>query len=357
MDAHCEMILEQFDEDKESFAIIKDVCMRELKRIIKDRGMLVNSVEARIKTRKSLTGKLELKGYKYRTLADITDIVGARVVTFYEDEVDIVAGDVEQAFDIDWDNSVDKRKMLEADRFGYMSLHYICRIPKSLYEDPEHPEVNEYRFEIQMRTTLQHVWATIFHDTGYKSDVEVPKSYIRNLSRLAGLLEIADSEFKGIRDGIDSYRDNMRMLMSEGRFDEIELTGDSWKDYLKLDPFAELKARIAAINGAEVAKTSGEGYLHILKAMEFETIGDIERMKAECSDDAFAYAESGLAGTDLDIVSASVALQNLIIVKICKMGFGVVGLTAFYDKLYGKRPRNAKMAQRAYDKVKALGII
>ena len=126
MDFHAEMILEDYRNNLETFEIIKKVVLEQLNGYVKSFGSIVNSVEARIKTEKSLAGKLALKGDKYQDIFDITDLVGARVVTFYNDEVDKFAAQVEKSFDIDWDNSIDKRKMYNVDQFGYMSLHYIC---------------------------------------------------------------------------------------------------------------------------------------------------------------------------------------------------------------------------------------
>ena len=90
MDLHCEMILEQYKQKKPLFIKIKDIALQELNKYVKEFGTIVNSVEGRVKEEKSLAGKLELKGYKYQSIDDITDIVGTRVVTFYNDEVDIV---------------------------------------------------------------------------------------------------------------------------------------------------------------------------------------------------------------------------------------------------------------------------
>ena len=154
LDMHCEMILDEYRERIPVFEKMEAVIQEQLRRCLQENHILVAGLESRIKTENSLSGKLELKGHKYHTLDDITDILGMRIITYYSDDVDIISGLVEQLFSIDWDNSVDKRKMLEIDRFGYMSLHYICRIPETMYHDPAMPELNQIRFELQMRSTL-----------------------------------------------------------------------------------------------------------------------------------------------------------------------------------------------------------
>ena len=123
LDLHCTMMLEEYRDSKPVFEKIKEIVCTELNRSIQAGGLYITALESRIKTEKSLAGKLELKGSKYTSLTDITDILGARVITFYSDEVDKIAAMVERLFDIDWANSVDKRKMHELDSFGYNSLH------------------------------------------------------------------------------------------------------------------------------------------------------------------------------------------------------------------------------------------
>lgn len=59
----------------------------------------------------------------------MTDILGARVICYFGDDVDKVGKLVEQSFVIDWENSSDKRALIKADTFGYLSLHYICSLP------------------------------------------------------------------------------------------------------------------------------------------------------------------------------------------------------------------------------------
>ncbi len=357
LDMHCEMILDEYRERLPVLNKIREVVHDILQRTLEENDMAVTAIEGRVKTEKSLAGKLELKGSKYHTLDDITDIVGMRIITFFSDEVDKIAALVERMFEIDWDNSVDKRKMLEIDRFGYMSLHYICRIPKTLYEDPQQPLINQMRFELQMRTALQHVWANMQHDTGYKSEVEIPMEYQRSLNRLAGILELADEQFSLIRKEINDYRRNVQSLVASGNFDEVPLNGDTFRSYCELQPFHRLAEKIATINQAELYEDSPMPYYKVLLRLEMKTIGDVERMRAECSEGAYQLALIQLTGTGLDIVAYSVALQNLCIVKILKQGYGTAGLTSMFASIYGESTYNAQRADRIYQQALRANLI
>ena len=290
-----------------------------------------------------MAGKLELKGHKYNSLSDITDILGLRVITFYLDDVDKVASAVERLFTIDWENSVDKRKIHEIDSFGYLSLHYICSVPGF-----------PYRFEIQMRTLLQHAWANMDHDTGYKSGVEIPKRYMRNMSRLAGMLELVDDEFSKIRIELTDYRRRVQALVRSGNLDEVPIDGDTFRSYLELEPFNQLNKRIAAMNQAEIQEVPLMPYLPVFKRMGLKSLGDIASVVKKYSDGAYQLACYQIGLTDLDIISSSIGPQDLCIAYILKNGGGKAGIKNMFDLLNGESDSNDMIAEMLLEQSKDL---
>ena len=333
LDAHCQTILQEYRDNLPKFEKAASEAFDKLKKTIADAGIPVAATEYRIKTEDSLAGKLELKGSKYKTLSDITDIIGIRVITFYIDDVDKVSSVIDRLFDIDWANTIDKRKLHEIDSFGYMSLHYVC----SLGGFP-------YRFEIQIRTVLQHAWANISHDTGYKSGVEVPKEYLRNLNRLAGMLELVDEQFSRIRSELADYRRRVKALVASGNLDDVPLDGDSYRSYLDLRPFDALNKRIAAVNQAEIQEVSLMPYLEIFKWLGLQTLGDISRLIQDYFDGAYQIACYQIGLTDLDIISSSLGPQDLCIAYIMKKGGGKAGIRHMLDSLSGPSQSNEMMA-------------
>ena len=316
-----------------------------LRNAIQQQGIYVTAMEYRVKTEKSLAGKLERKGAKYGSITDITDLVGVRIITFYTDEVDKVAAIAKGLFSVDWQESVDKRKLHQLNSFGYNSLHYICRLREG-----------SIRFELQMRTALQHVWSTIEHDIGYKGEVKLPDEYRRQFSRLAGMLELADDEFSRLRTVMTDYRRQIQSLVKSGRLDDVPLSGDSFRSFLATHPFNRLNKRIAAVNQAEIYPLTMMSYLPLLESFGFETLGDVQRFIEENSDNAYQLALSQLALTDLDILSESVGLQYLCLVYVLKHNGGRNGLKFVYDTINGKADANTMLADMILEQADSLPI-
>ena len=346
LDPHGEGLLQQYRELLPTLETMAKNAYDMLRRAIRQQGIYVTAIEYRVKTEQSLAGKLERRGHKYKTIYDVTDLVGLRVITFYADEVDKVAAIAKRVFEVDWKESVDKRKLHQLDSFGYNSLHYICRLKDATPEQP--------RFEIQMRTALQHVWSTIEHDTGYKGEVKIPHEYKRQFSRLAGMLELVDDEFSRLRIVLTDYRRQVQTLVKSGHLDDVSLSSDSFRSYLDLKPFDRLNRRIAAVNQAEIFPVSVMHYLPILESFGLETLGDVQQFIDENSDDAYQLALSQLAVTDLDILSSGAALQYLCLVYVLKHDGGRYGLKSIYDEINGVDSANERLADLTLEQAETL---
>ena len=346
LNPHGEALLQQYREQVLALEQLSKIVYDQLRQVLHEQSVELSAIEYRVKTEHSLAGKLERKGDKYASLEDITDLVGLRIITFYTDDVDKVAAIVQQLYDVDWTNSIDKRKAHELTSFGYNSLHYICRL-----------KGGSAPFEIQMRTALQHVWSAIEHDIGYKGAVKLPPEYRRQFSRLAGMLELADDEFSRLRTTMTDYRRQVQTLVKSGQLDEVLLSTDSFRSYLQLHPFNRLNQRIAAVNQAEIFPASMLPFLPILEGFGLETLGDLQRFIDSNSEEAYQLAVSQLAITDLDILSETIGLQNLCIAYILKTGGGRVGLKWFYDTIYGGQNSNEMLADMMCEQASALPFV
>ena len=336
MSPHTAELLDAYHAQLPQLEQLAEEASNQLKKALSEQGIQLNTFERRVKTDSSLMGKLEKKGYKYHTLSDVTDIVGIRVVTYYTDDVDKVAVIAKNIFDIDWKNSVDKRKH-QLNAFGYLSLHYICYLKKG--------PLRNIPFEIQMRTALQHVWSAIEHDIGYKGAVKLPPEFVRQFSRLAGMLEMADDEFSRLRTTMTDYRRQVQSLVKSGHFSEVSLSSDSFQQLLELKPFDRLNQRIAAVNQAEIFPAPMMQFLPILENFRFTNLGDVQKFIEENYEDAYQLAVSQLAITDLDILSESIGLQNLCLVYAIKQGSGLYEIKSIYDAINGEQTSNTVLAE------------
>jgi ppGpp synthetase/RelA/SpoT-type nucleotidyltranferase len=206
-----EDLLSEFDHHRQGLQHLGAKLESVLAARLGEDGIQYQFTAFRIKDRVSLARKLARPDKTYRRLWDITDLVGLRIATFFEDTIEDVARLVENLFRVDLHHSTDKLRYTDSGRFGYRSLHYVCALP---LEQSPHPD---FRFEIQIRTALQHAWAEVEHDLGYKAHDAVPELIRRRFNRIASLLEIADQEFVSIRRDLFQYQSTVRAELIQGQ--------------------------------------------------------------------------------------------------------------------------------------------
>ena len=91
LDLHCEMIMDEYRKALPTLEAMQKEVLALLREALDRNGLLVTAIESRIKSEESMAGKLALKGAKYTSLSDITDVLGARIITYYTDDVDRIA--------------------------------------------------------------------------------------------------------------------------------------------------------------------------------------------------------------------------------------------------------------------------
>lgn len=283
-----------------------------LERAVREHNLFVLDISHRVKGVESLRGKFDRKMGKYKKLSEITDLVGFRIIPFFSDAVDEVTSFLPEYFVIDEENSVDKRKSLTATEFGYVSVHYICSLKEADLE--KHPEFRNIRFEIQLRSVLQHAWAEIEHDLGYKAEFGIPVPMRREFSRVAGLLEIADNQFIELREGIRKYEFEVKEKIRNDEAGEITIDRVSLREFVSLNTnFRNLLDAVSEVTGVEIQIIDPVNYLQSLAFLNIKTLGDltslVENNKAEAVKECI---------TELKLMELDITTSNMIIRCLCK---------------------------------------
>jgi ppGpp synthetase/RelA/SpoT-type nucleotidyltranferase len=150
----------------------------------------------RAKAMESLVRKLIRK--PEHTYESLSDKAGVRIVVRYKHEIDPV---LKVAADIlDRGEAEDKADLLQADTFGYLSVHAQVRLPANDALLATYPR-DKFQAEMQVRTLAQHLWAEMAHNTVYKSEAMIRPLHTqiqRRIYMLAGMVELADDEFDRI---------------------------------------------------------------------------------------------------------------------------------------------------------------
>ncbi|MGI8901181.1 MAG: DUF429 domain-containing protein, partial [Nocardioides sp.] len=137
-------------------------------------------------------------------LAEITDQIGLRVITYLHSDVAAVADLLGDQLTVLDDRDMGQETASEG-RFGYASRHLLVA-PDAARMAASYDSLRERRAQVQVRTVLQHAWAEFEHAIRYKGTI--PEEHVPDLDRrftlAAGLLELADREFTMIRDRLQA---------------------------------------------------------------------------------------------------------------------------------------------------------
>lgn len=129
----------------------------------------IDRINARVKTFEKFKSKSLKQNngiLKYdEPLKQIQDQIGARIITYYLDDVDKIAEKINHYYEaVEEINKEPKRH----DSFSYIGKHFILFIPDELkiwQNDSNMPLF----FELQIKTLFQHAWAEGEHDLNYKT--------------------------------------------------------------------------------------------------------------------------------------------------------------------------------------------
>lgn len=169
--------------------------------ITKAEEVKVHFTESRAKSVASVEEKLLRPDKKYKNpQKEIPDLVGVRLVLYYQDDIEKVESIIKREFNVLEEEKNHQADKYSPDKFGYLSVHYVVKLNELRAELSEWKAVSDFHAEIQIRTVLQHSWAAISHALQYKREGDVAPQLRRKLFRLAGLFELADEQFIEIRD-------------------------------------------------------------------------------------------------------------------------------------------------------------
>lgn len=163
----------------------------------------IDKISVRVKELNSFlkkASKLKYGKLKYpKPFGDIQDIIGARIVVYYNRDVEIASKKLEQYF-----HKIEISQIIPDDpkAFSYEGLHYINMIPPEIYNKYRNESHIPDFFELQILTLYQHAYATTEHDLGYKPGFELDRETIRKLSFIAAQSWAADKILEEILESI-----------------------------------------------------------------------------------------------------------------------------------------------------------
>lgn len=272
-----------------------------LENLLTERQIEFLSVTGRTKELAHAIEKIDRKQYRDPE-SQLTDLSAIRVVTFLESQVSRVTGIARELFDVDETNSLDRSRALGSDKIGYRSTHFVCSLGRNRSSLAEYESLGDLKFEIQIRTVLQHAWAELAHDRSFKFGPGLPTEIQRKLNLHSGLLEIVDAAFDNLAREIDAYASSIDKK-SLAQIGGAEISAITLHKFLTSTAKTE-KIQITAIDELHSAIFQEINHFGIKKIADLEALVTPEAMKAyksvKGSDTGVGFVRQLLMHADID---------------------------------------------------------
>ena len=196
-----------YESNRKNFNDAKNAYIRIISSLIRQSDVgEVTKIEGRIKDKEECIKKFHRK-YQSRLEADeqpyeikdyISDLIGIRIVCLYEDQISVLSEVLQRHFKIL--DVTDKISSVESteDSFGYKGLHMDLALNDEMSSLPKYQQYADRSFEVQIRSLIQDAWSVLDHKIKYKKSI--PIDLKRRINVLSALFELADREFKEIRN-------------------------------------------------------------------------------------------------------------------------------------------------------------
>jgi ppGpp synthetase/RelA/SpoT-type nucleotidyltranferase len=242
------------------------------------------------------------KAGQYKKLSDITDLCGIRVVTFHQGDAKTIVNALAEQFS---EAQISEKKPAQQQIFGYRATHIL--IPTRIKISGQ----GKFFAEIQIRTFLQHTWAQIEHQLGYKA-LKSDETNQRLFAQIAALLEIADGKFFEAKNrqliqfdigrSIESPRTSKAPLIESVAKSTLELSApaifgffvsDAWKNTSVFQRFSRQAYVLTGIDSSRSTSEEVEAVCEALLRSQIVSIGQL-RYFIEIDGDRIVEFAAGL---------------------------------------------------------------
>lgn len=249
--APIEQVLSDLDKRRPLFETFCAKLSSHIEHCLRDEQIAYQAVQSRVKSAAKVEAKYLAphKANRYERLDDLTDIAALRIVTYYEDEVDVIKSIIEREFLIDWEHCQDKRVPENPELFTYSALHLVVSLKPETLGNRAHKQFEGLRAEIQITTSLRHAWAEIEHKW-YDLWDAFPAKAKRRFARLSALIEMADQEFVNLRKEFEAGSQSTSLLV--GGDEDTPIDAQSLRAFIEQEPLvSEIDRAIAEKVGTE----------------------------------------------------------------------------------------------------------